>query len=81
MAAIPREPFKNKLRAAQYYRDELGWIVHELYSPNDPNIPENRSTAHIDHITPFSKGGLTILKNLQALCSPCNLSKGNRMAH
>jgi len=33
---------------------------------------------HIDHIKPFSKGGLTILSNLQAWCSPCNLKKGNR---
>ena len=35
---------------------------------------------HIDHIKPFSRGGYTIRENLQPLCGPCNLSKGNRDA-
>ena len=32
---------------------------------------------HVDHIDPWSKGGETVLENLQTLCSSCNLGKSN----
>jgi hypothetical protein len=32
---------------------------------------------HFDHIYPWSKGGETALENMQILCAPHNLSKGN----
>ena len=31
---------------------------------------------HVDHVTPWSKGGETTLENLQTLCNRCNLGKG-----
>jgi 5-methylcytosine-specific restriction endonuclease McrA len=32
---------------------------------------------HFDHIKPWSKGGETVLENLQVLCASHNLAKGN----
>ena len=34
---------------------------------------------HADHVVPFSRGGKTILRNGQALCSSCNLAKGAKI--
>jgi len=36
------------------------------------------SQFHADHVVPYSKGGMTITNNGQALCAACNLQKGNR---
>ena len=33
---------------------------------------------HIDHILPVSKGGTNDESNLRALCSECNIGRGNR---
>jgi 5-methylcytosine-specific restriction endonuclease McrA len=33
---------------------------------------------HVDHNVPWSKGGETVIENLQILCSECNLGKGQK---
>lgn len=42
-------------------------------SPSDDASVE----LHVDHITPWSKGGSTVIENLQTLCAKCNLGKSN----
>ena len=38
-----------------------------------------RKNFHADHKIPYSLGGETAVYNGQALCSTCNLKKGNRL--
>lgn len=40
--------------------------------------PEDGVKLHVDHITPFSKGGKTEFGNLQTLCQDCNLGKKDK---
>jgi hypothetical protein len=35
---------------------------------------------HVDHVTPWSKGGRTREDNLRTLCATCNIGRGNRFA-
>lgn len=34
---------------------------------------------HVDHIIPVSKGGKTVMSNLQTLCDRCNIGKSNKV--
>lgn len=40
-------------------------------------LKERGVELHVDHITPWSKGGKTVDVNLQTKCKQCNLGKGN----
>ncbi len=39
--------------------------------------PRNEATLQVDHVVSWSKGGETIIANLQALCHVCNIGKSN----
>lgn len=38
---------------------------------------DSKIILHVDHKIPWSKGGETVLENLQTLCSKCNIGKSN----
>jgi hypothetical protein len=39
--------------------------------------PQDGAKLQVDHIKPWSKGGETVMENLQILCEQCNLGKSN----
>ncbi len=53
-------------------RDNFRCVACGRSPAKDPNVE-----LHVDHIKPWSKGGETVLENLQTLCATCNLGKGN----
>jgi len=40
-------------------------------------VKEMGVELHVDHVVPWSKGGETVLENLETKCKECNLGKGN----
>lgn len=61
-----------RLRFLVMQRDNFKCCLCGASPAKDPSIELN-----IDHIVPYSKGGETVLENLQTLCSRCNLGKSD----
>jgi hypothetical protein len=71
--ARPRSPrqINWRLRATVLIRDNCLCRMCGASPAKDPAV-----TLHVDHIVPWSKGGKTVLANLQTLCATCNIGKG-----
>lgn len=61
-----------KFRFRVLQRDNFKCCFCGASPAKDQNIE-----LHVDHILPWSKGGETLIDNLQTLCSKCNLGKSN----
>jgi hypothetical protein len=66
---------KLGLRWKVFQRDRFRCVKCGASPATDPTCEQ----LHADHILPFSKGGKTVLENLQTLCQRCNLGKGSRL--
>jgi hypothetical protein len=69
-----KRDIKLGLRWKVFRRDRFRCVKCGASPATDPTCEQ----LHADHIIPFSKGGKTVLQNLQTLCQRCNLGKGNR---
>jgi 5-methylcytosine-specific restriction endonuclease McrA len=63
-----------RLRATVLLRDNCACRMCGASPAKEPAV-----TLHVDHITPWSRGGATVLDNLQTLCSACNIGKSDRL--
>lgn len=65
-----RKLMTKELRKKIMTRDNYTCKLCGKYMPDEVGL-------HIDHIIPISKGGKTIVSNLQVLCSKCNGHKSD----
>ena len=77
VADADKRDIKLGLRWKVFQRDRFRCVKCGASPANDPTCEQ----LHADHILPFSKGGKTLVENLQTLCQRCNLGKGNRLEH
>jgi Restriction endonuclease len=61
-----------RLRFKVIQRDNFKCCACGASPAKDPSVE-----LHVDHIIPWSKGGETVIDNLQTLCSKCNLGKSD----
>jgi len=62
----------TRLRFLVLKRDNFKCCFCGASPAKDPAVE-----LHVDHIIPWSKGGETVIENLQTLCSTCNLGKSD----
>jgi hypothetical protein len=76
---VKRKPRRRTKRRMTYFLryKVLKRDSHSCRSCGRSPANERGVKLHIDHIKPWSKGGETVMENLQVLCEVCNLGKGD----
>jgi len=74
-AAGQRALMTTKLRGQIKARDNYTCLYCGVSLAAEPHL-----LLEVDHITPVSRGGLSVPENLQTLCWKCNRSKGAKVA-
>lgn len=69
--------FKHKTKRLPSERLKVQVLMRDGNKCRLCGITLTGDNIHFDHINPWSKGGETVLENLQVLCATHNLAKGN----
>jgi len=69
--------YKHKTKRTPSERLKVQVLMRDGNKCKLCGITVTGDNIHFDHIKPWSKGGETVFKNLQVLCSKHNLAKGN----
>lgn len=69
---VERKIMNDDLRYNVLKRDNFKCVICGASSDDGAKL-------HVDHIIPVSKGGKTVMSNLQTLCDRCNLGKSNKL--
>lgn len=84
--ALPSAPDASTERAGKRTPRNINWRLRALVLMRDGArcrlcgaVPNDGVRLHVDHVMPWSKGGETILENLQILCDVCNIGKSDQI--
>jgi predicted restriction endonuclease len=77
IANKPQIEFKHKTKRQPSERLKVQVLMRDGNKCKLCGITVTGDNIHFDHIKPWSKGGETVLENLQVLCETHNLTKGN----
>lgn len=82
--AQPSGPDRSTKKAGRRTPRNINWRLRALVLMRDGarcrlcgTVPSDGVRLHVDHIKPWSKGGETVLENLQILCNVCNIGKAD----
>ena len=77
IASEPEIIYKHKTKRLPSERLKVQVLMRDGNKCKLCGITVTGENIHFDHIKPWSKGGETVLENLQVLCEAYNLAKGN----
>lgn len=73
----PEDVIRHKTKRIPSERLKIQVLIRDGNKCRLCGITITGENIHFDHINPWSKGGETTFENMQVLCAPHNLAKGN----